>query len=76
MDDIVNKTEPYICRCAECMKLGPLYASMNKYNSSLTPECSIINSDNEKKLLNKKNIINFAWVFIILLLLISSKFLK
>ena len=75
MDDI-NTTEPFICKCSECMKLGPLYSSMNKKNSSLTPECIVINKDSdETPLITKKHVLNIGWVFIILFLLISSKFL-
>ncbi len=64
----------YICKCAECMKLGPLYSSMNKKNSSLTPECTIIKEESNK--INKKQLLNIGWVLVLLFLLISSKFLK
>lgn len=67
-------TDPFICKCAECMKLGPLYSSMNKNNKLLTPECTIIKEESKK--INKKQILNIGWVFILLFLLISSKFLK
>tara|TARA_A100001015_G_scaffold156177_1_gene173333 strand:+ start:273 stop:494 length:222 start_codon:yes stop_codon:yes gene_type:complete len=70
MDDI-NK-DPYICKCAACMKLGPLYSSMNKNNKLLTPECTIIKEEFNN--INKKRILNIVWVFILLFLLISSKF--
>lgn len=70
MNDIVNKTEPYICRCAECMKLGPLYANINKDSSKLEK------SNNEKPVITKKQILNIGWIIIILFLLVSSKFLK
>jgi len=76
MNDI-NTTYPYICKCAECMKLGPLYASMNKKNNLLIPECTIIKEEsNEKPMINKKQLLNIGWIFILLFLLISSKLLK
>tara|TARA_B100001059_G_C17788227_1_gene558500 strand:- start:366 stop:536 length:171 start_codon:yes stop_codon:yes gene_type:complete len=56
------------------MKLGPLYSSMNKKNSSLTPECTIIKEESNK--INKKQLLNIGWVLVLLFLLISSKFLK
>ena len=74
MDTNFNNTEPYICNCELCQKLGPLYASMHKNNGSLTSENSI-NLDNKKELLNKNNVMNIVCIiFIIIFLLISSKF--
>ena len=64
----------YICKCAACMKLGPLYSSMNKNNKLLTPECTIIKEKSNK--INKKQLLNIGWVFVLLFLLISSKFLE
>ena len=70
----MNKTEPYICNCELCQKMGPLYASMHRYNNSLSPKISI-KLDNKKELLKKNNIINIiCMIFIIIFLLISSKY--
>ena len=53
--------------------MGPLYASMNKKENNLSiPECTVIKEESKK--INKNNIINVVWIFIILFLLISSKF--
>ena len=63
----------YNCNCAICQKMGPLYASMNKKENNLSiPECTVIKEESKK--INKNNIINVVWIFIILFLLISSKF--
>ena len=77
MNDI-NTTYPFICKCAECMKLGPLYANIGKKdNNLLIPECNVIKEEsNEKPMINKKQLLNIGWIFILLFLIISSKFLK
>ena len=65
--------DPYNCNCAICQKMGPLYVSMNKNGDNLSiPECTVIKEESNK--INKNNIINVVWIFIILFLLISSKF--
>ena len=56
------------------MKLGPLYSSMNKQNNLLTSECTIIKKESNK--INKKQLLNIGWIFILLFFLVSSKFLK
>ena len=74
MDTIVDKSDPYICNCELCQKMGPLYASMHRYNNSLSPEYST-KSDNKKELLKKNNIINIICIiFITILFLITSKY--
>ena len=70
MNDIVNKTEPFICKCAKCMKLGPLYANINRKEITSTQEC------NKVFKINKKQLLNIGWIFILLFFLVSSKFLK
>ena len=66
----MDTTEPFICKCSECLKLGPLYANINRKDSLSTQECEKVSD------INKKQILNIGWILIILFLLVSSKFLK